>query len=162
MKTGGLDSQPAPAEEDLPPLQFDNDEDGFPSSQESMASTVSMDSIPAQTSHLAHPISFNTNKRRCDALDREEDFPDSSLGEAHFGLGFQAVSPRAYPVSHTRMPNLDSFRPVCIPKTRKKWDVPPRMRRGGEAAMAGIGDFGEAEFLNPEGWGTAEVEMGGL
>ena len=159
MKIGGHSSQPAPAEEDLPPLQSDNDNDGFPSSQESMASTISTESIPAQMSYVSTPAVVNKNKRRCDVLDRD-DSPDSAIGDDHFA--FRAVFPRTYPVSHTRMPNLDSTRPISIPKTRNRWIVPPRTRQSGEAQMVDIGDFEEAEFFKPDDWATTEVEMGGL
>ena len=161
MKIGGHSSQPAPAEEDLPPLQFDNDEDGLPSSQESVASTVLTDSVPAQTSHLDAPLFIhNNNKRRCDELEREEVFLGSTIGDDHFG--FQAVSPRTYPVSHTRMPNLDSIRPISVPKTRKKWNIPPHTRQRGGNQMADIVDLEDAAFFKPNDWATTEVEMGGL
>ena len=157
MKIGGHSSQPAPTEEDLPPLQFDNEDDGFPSSQGSKASTICADSMPAQITHVL--ATTMNNKRRCDDLD-QEDLLDLTTGDDYFD--FQAVSPRTYPVSHTRMPNLDSIRPLAVPRTRKKWNAAPRPKQGGEVKMAEIEDFEEAEFFKPEDWATTEVEMGGL
>lgn len=152
LKVGAHDVQPVPAEEDLPPLHFENDADAFsiPSSQESNASSTSIFTTTPTT--LSLPLFPRPNKRRReDPDDENEDAGD-----------LQPVSPRSYPVSHTRMPNLGQLRPIALPRTRKKG----LGESGGgdglrESEMIDAGDFGNAPFFRPEEWlsGWGEVEM---
>lgn len=131
FKIGCHDIKPPPFEEDLPPLKFDSDDWGFLSSQESSASSDSLQptvTVPVVSSH----------KRR-----REDDDDDDDIES-------QPDSPRSYPpFSHTRMPNLDRLRPIALPKTRKKPVPDPS-----ELTMIDVGDFGEAEFFRPDEWGS--------
>lgn len=133
LKIGGHNTQSAPSEEDLPPLQVDSDDWGFSSSLESKACSDSLQPmviVPVMSSH----------KRRREDEDDELDVES------------QPVSPRSYPpISHTRMPNLDQLRPIALPKTRKKPMVIPFESK--ESEMMDVGDFGEAEFFRPDEWG---------
>ncbi|KAF6217555.1 hypothetical protein HO133_006657 [Letharia lupina] len=63
LKIGGHNTQPAPSEEDLPPLQFDSDDWGFLSSQESKASSDSLRPI------VTVPVVSNHKRRREDEDD---------------------------------------------------------------------------------------------
>lgn len=134
FKIGCHDTNPPPFEENLPPLEFDSDDWGFPSSQESIASSDSLQptvTVPAVSSH----------KRR-----REDDDDDLDIGS-------QPDSPRSYPpFSHTRMPNLDRLRPIALPKTRKKPILEPFELT--ESEMIDAKDFGEADFFRPDEWGS--------
>lgn len=133
LKTGGLSSQLAPAEEDLPPLQFADDEWSLsiPSSQES--SGYSMPVTPIATSGLLR----NQRKRPREDADDEDLRPE-----------MQPVSPRSRPISHTKMPNLDDIRPIALPKTRTKVSM-KALDSGGskESEMLDANDFGDAPFL---------------
>ena len=137
LKVGGYESQqPVPEEADLPPLQSDHDDWGFPSSQESNVSTMSDNSLitPAYT-----PIAtISSNKRQREDADEED-----------LDLESQPVSPRSRPISHTRMPNLNDIRPIALPKSRKKVSQAEEII---ESEMLDVGDFGEAEFLRPGEW----------
>ncbi|KAF4305755.1 Ribonucleotide reductase inhibitor [Botryosphaeria dothidea] len=140
------------------------------SSQESNASTLSTDSLPAPA----------TNKRRYDDEEEEEEeeeergagrplFPSLNTSLAVPSAGDDddlQISPRTkvYPVSHTAMPDLDAptGRRVARPKSRMREGVcatasDRRLAVGEE----GVFDFGEAEFLRPP-QETGEVEMGGV
>ena len=139
LKVGGHQAQPIPpSEQDLPPLQFDHEEDwdlGFPSSQDSISSYNSLCApIPAIST-----ISGAVNKRRREDADEED-----------LDIEAQPVSPRSRPVSHTPMPNLDAVRPIAVPKTRRKGVYDDGIK---ESEMIDVGDFGEAEFLRPVEWG---------
>ena len=137
LKVGGYESQLAvPEETDLPPLQFDPDDWGFPSSQESNVSTISNGSLIAPA-HI--PIATgSSNKRRREDADEED-----------LNLESQPVSPRSRPISHTRMPNLNDIRPIALPKSRRKVSQAEEIE---ESEMMDVGDFGEAAFLRPDVW----------
>ena len=137
LKVGGYESQLAVSEEtDLPPLQFDPDDWGFPSSQESNVSTISNGSLIAPA-HI--PIATgSSNKRRREDADEED-----------LNLESQPVSPRSRPISHTRMPNLNDVRPIALPKSRRKVSQAEEIE---ESEMMDVGDFGEAAFLRPDVW----------
>ncbi len=141
LKVGGHESQqPVPEEADLPPLQYDHDDWGFPSSQESNVSTISNSSLitPAYV-----PIAtISSNKRRREDADEED-----------LDLESQPVSPRSRPISHTRMPNLNDIRPIALPKSRRKVSQAEEIK---ESEMVDVGDFGEAEFLRPAEWVEGE------
>jgi len=100
------------------------------------------------------------NKRRRE--DPEDGyFPDPAIPDDQ--LDFQPVSPRSYPISHTRMPNLDSLRPIAMPKTRRKQHATVlHTRQIPSYEMGDVDDFEEAEFFRPDDWEKGEVEMGGL
>lgn len=140
LNTGGHSIQPAPSEEDLPPLQFDSGDWAFLSSQKSEASCeylVPVVTVPVVSSH----------KRRREDEDDELDVES------------QPVSPRSYPpFSHTRMPNLDQLRPIALPKTRKKAVLEALELK--ESEMIDVEDFGEADFFRPDefgkDWGHAD------
>lgn len=134
LKIGGHDTQPSPpSEEDLPPLQFDCNDWGLLSSQESKASSDSLQPV------LTIPM-VSSHKRRHEDEDDELD------------VELRPVSPRSYPpFSHTRMPNLDQLRPIALPKTRKKPVLEPLELR--ESEMIDVVDFEEADFLRPGEWG---------
>ena len=139
LKVGGHQAQPVPpAEQDLPPLQFDHEEAwdlGFPSSQGSISS---YDSLNVTTPVITAATSA-VNKRRREDADEED-----------LDIEAQPVSPRSRPVSHTPMPNLDAVRPIAVPKTRRKTVYDCGIN---ESEMIDVGDFGEAEFLRPVEWG---------
>ena len=140
-KIAGHQAQPVPAEDDLLPLQFETDDWNLPPSQESHTSSVCRSTTMATP--MPKPIS---NKRRREDPD---DVDDADL---------QPVSPRSYPVSHTRMPNLDQLRSIAQPKTRRKLFPVSEMK---ESEMADVGDFEEAEFFRPDNqwrrdWGKLE------
>ena len=138
LKIGGHSVQPVPAEEDLPPLQFD-DEWSLPSSSQTSntSSVMTNNAMPA-------PAFLEDSKKR-----RREDADDEDLG-----LEFQPVSPRSRPISHTRMPNLDQIRPIALPRSRRKVSVAIDEGVGlRESEMIDVGDFGEAPFFRPEEWG---------
>ena len=137
LKVGGHESRlPVPEETDLPPLQSDPDDWGFPSSQESNVSTISNTSLIAPT-HV--PIATtSSNKRRREDADEED-----------LDLESQPVSPRSRPISHTRMPNLDDIRAIALPKLRRKVSQAEEIK---ESEMMDVGDFGEAAFLRPDVW----------
>lgn len=133
IRTSRSHRHPSPSEEDLPPLQFDSDHWGSPSSQESKASS---DSTPP----LVNVPVASSRKRCCEYEDDDLDV-ESEPG-----------SPRSYPpFSHTRMPNLDHLRPIAMPKTRKKpvLESPDLI----ESEMIDVGDFGEAGFFRADEWG---------
>ena len=140
FKIGCHDMKPTPFEENLPSLQFDSDDWGFLSSQESSASSDSLRptvTVPLVSSH----------KRRREDEDDELD------------NGSQPGSPQFYPpFSHTRMPNLDRLRPIALPKTRKKPVLEPFELK--ESEMIDVGDFDEAEFFRPDEWGSDESHAG--
>lgn len=126
LRTGGHNIQPAPAEEDLPPLLFDCDDCGFMPSQESTASSDSLRptvTLPVVTSHK------HLREDEDDELDAKS----------------QSISPRSYPpFSHTRMPNLDRLRPIALPRTRKKQKPVYEWSELKESEMIDVGDFEEA------------------
>ncbi|CAF9941379.1 hypothetical protein IMSHALPRED_002548 [Imshaugia aleurites] len=133
LKIGDHDTQPVPREEDLPPLQLDCDDRGFPSSQESNASSDILQPVVTAAVGSSH-------KRR-----REEEGDESDVDS-------QSLSPQSYPpFSHTRMPNLDHLRPIALPKTRKKPVLVALDLK--ESEMIDVGDFEEADFLRPGEWG---------
>ena len=138
LQVGGLAAQPVPAEEDLPPLQFDDEWSMPSSSQASNKSAVKAAiTIPSAATILE-------DKKR-----RREDADDEDLG-----LESQPVSPRSRPISHTRMPNLDHLRPIALPKSRRKVSMADHVGDGKrESEMIDVGDFGEAPFFQPEEWG---------
>lgn len=133
LKIEDQNTQLAPSEEDLPPLQFDSDDWGFLSSQKPKASSDSLQPM------VTMPMVSSHKRRR-------EDEDDELDAES------QTVSPRSYPpFSHTRMPNLDQLRPIALLKTRKKLGLEPFELK--ESEMIDMGDFGEAEFFRPDEWG---------
>lgn len=126
----------APAEEDIPPLHFDCEEDWgslAPSSSQESTSTLSthttMDAL-AGTSH---------HKRRREDADEED-----------LDVEAQPVSPRSRPVSHTRMPNLDRLRAIAVPQSRRKGVFDGGLR---ESEMVDVGECGEAAFFRADEWG---------
>ena len=141
LKVGGHESQqPVPEEADLPPLQSDHDDWGFPSSQESNVSIISDSSLIAPA---CVPIAtISSNKRRREDADEED-----------LDLESQPVSPRSRPISHTRMPNLNDIRPIALPKSRRKASQAEEIK---ESEMVDVWDFGEAEFLRPAEWMEGE------
>ena len=133
-KVGDYSLQPAPAEDDIPPLEFDTDDWSLSllSSQESSDVTASSAPTPASP-----PLKNDKKRHRQDADDED------------LGLEAQPVSPRSRPVSHTRMPNLDHIRQVCVPKSRRKplmqgWCSNDNLK---ESEMIDVGDFGDASYL---------------
>ena len=130
-KVGGLEVQPVPSEDELPPLQFELYDRNLPSSQESYTSVICTDSINLFTSS-----SVCRNKRRREDADEEES-----------DLNLQPISPRSRPISHTRMPNLDQLRPIALPMTRQKSLHAPEMI---ESEMLDVEDFEEADFLGAD------------
>ena len=131
--------QPVLAEEDIPPLQFDHDDWGFLSSQESNTSSIFTSSASVFATPPIPIRTTNNNKRRREDADEED-----------LDLDSQPVSPRSRPISHTRMPNLDQVRPVAVPRSRRKMIQTGEIK---ESEMIDIGDFGEAEFFRPDAWG---------
>jgi hypothetical protein len=159
LKTGGYSTQPSstqPSFSEPQPKGIENDPfELYTSSQSSIESNAPL--TPR------HP---NGNKRRF------EETPDDAYAPFIFddGLDLQPVSPRSKPVSHTRMPNLNSIRQFAVPKSRRKGDGEGKgggigdeenyHRRGAIVAM----DFGDADFLQPtKDWeDQGEIEMGGV
>ncbi|KAI9846380.1 MAG: hypothetical protein M1838_001283 [Thelocarpon superellum] len=147
---------------DLSPPCSDGDDPGWGgSSQDSMTSTVSTDSMPA-----APPlICDGSHKRRLE--DEDEDdlgqpliYEDDDLDPVDF---LTASNP---PVA---MPDLAFSRPLAHPRGRRRRQVisggKGQQCEGQENAWRGglhrVADFDEAEFLQPLGE-VAEVEMGGV
>lgn len=149
LKIGGYAAQSVPAEEDLPPLQFDDDSPLPSSSQTSNTSSITDTSSIIDTNMIPATVAVAENNKR-----RREDADDEDLG-----LESQPVSPRSHPISHTRMPNLDQLRSIALPKPRRK--VSMAEDHGGgmrESEMIDVGDFGEAPFFRPEEWGSIGIE----
>ena len=133
LKIGGHNTQLAPSEESLLPLQFDSDDWGFSSSQELKASSESFQ--PVITTSVV-----SSHKRRREDEDDELDVES------------QPISPQSYPpFSHTRMPNLHQLRPIALPNTRKNSGLEPFEWK--ESEMIDMGNFREAEFFRPDEWG---------
>lgn len=140
----------------------------FPSSsQDSNSALSSTSSIPSK------PPPLNTRKRSySDAAVDDDAISPFQLDPHHLPhpanhlavqkwLDDEPVSPRSiYPVSHTAMPDLSSLRPLARPRTRRKGSggSGEAVQGGSRGGSEGVLDFGEAEFLQPEG----EVEMGGM
>ncbi len=136
LSTGGHNTHSVPAEEDIPPLQFDHEDwDLSPTSSQESTSTTSTHTI----AHLPTLPNSIVHKRRREDADEED-----------LDIEAQPVSPRSRPVSHTRMPNLDQLRAIAVPKSRKNLLYNDGSR---ESEMMDTGDFGEAEFLRPVEWG---------
>lgn len=136
LNTGGPNTQSVPAEEDIPPLQFDHEDwDLSPSSSQESTSTISTHTI----AHLPSLPNTIVHKRRREDADEED-----------LDVEAQPVSPRSRPVSHTRMPNLDQLRAIAVPRSRRKLGYSDGLR---ESEMMDAGDFEEAEFLRPVEWG---------
>ncbi|KAI9872541.1 MAG: hypothetical protein M1830_001494 [Pleopsidium flavum] len=138
LKIGGHTAQPLPSpEEDIPPLQFEADDYGFPSSQESATSSLSTNTIPA-----ASVQSASLGKKRPFA--DEDIFADVSSWQDDVIL----------PVS---------ARFIAVPRTRRRWHVEmPRKGVAGEGQENIIDDFEEADFLRACVWNEREVVMGGV
>ncbi|KAL2053161.1 hypothetical protein ABVK25_006486 [Lepraria finkii] len=142
LKVGGHGvQQPVLAEEDIPPLQFDHDDWGFLSSQESNISCIFTSSASMFATPPIPIRATNNNKRRREDSDEED-----------LDLDSQPVSPRSRPISHTRMPNLDQIRPVAVPRSRRKM-IQTGDGEIKESEMIDVGDFWEAEFFRPDAWG---------
>ena len=139
-------------EELLPPLSFDDGEDGFPSSQESHASSLAINPSLTYTPVYALPAAILHSRKR--PLENTGDFELSAEAEDNDAADFLAPgSPRgvSYPVSHTRMPNLNILRPIIQPKSRRKGKG-GLVGDGTGKEMKDVGDFEEAEFFRPEEW----------
>lgn len=140
LRVGGHITDSVPAEEDIPPLQFDHEDWGsFATSSQESASTMTT----TTSGHTVAPLPTLTgsivHKRRREDADEED-----------LDVEAQPVSPRSRPVSHTRMPNLDQLRAIAVPKSRRK----PVCNDGSrESEMIDAGDFGEADFFRPDEWG---------
>lgn len=127
-KTGNLEQGPAPPQDELPPLDFSNDDDGFSSSQESI-----LYDAPPGDRFASLPLLVNSNKRPYD--EQEE------LGPAH------SDPLRSHPVGNANSTHLMALRPLLQPKTRK--GRPQReasLKDWGEEGME-VDDFEDADFL---------------
>lgn len=140
LNVGGYRAQPILEEDDVPPLQFDDDWSVPLCSQEYTTSSTAPVCPPTTL-----PVSPSGAKKR-----RRQDADDEDLG-----LESQPISPRSRPISHTCMPNLDQIRPIALPKSRKK---PILGFDGGggfsETEMIDVGDFEEAPFFQSELWAS--------
>ncbi|KAJ9638295.1 hypothetical protein H2199_006982 [Coniosporium tulheliwenetii] len=163
LKTGGL--TPPPRLLPSPISDFPND-----------AATAAIPTQAAPVFNMTHPqqtTPLNTRKRSySDAAVDDDAISPFQLDPHHLPhpanhlavqkwLDDEPVSPRSiYPVSHTAMPDLSSLRPLARPRTRRKGSGGSGEAVRGEShgGSEGVLDFGEAEFLQPEG----EVEMGGM
>ena len=188
-KIGGFESQIVPPEEDLPALQLDdNDDYGFPSSQDSDISSISTDSVP--TTLPFHPIKdfYPNNNKRAFTEDNDE-FRTSSdpLWPAEDHHNCITLQTRGYLVGNTDGPNLlaDPFiRPIAQPRTRRKqWPCTTTTTTTATAMSTTVSstpisnqlqqqppqesdmkdfpeDFEDAEFFKPEAWdrGGRETE----
>ncbi|KAL9633735.1 MAG: hypothetical protein Q9164_004524 [Protoblastenia rupestris] len=139
FRVGGESPQVMPAEEDLPPLHFDNESWSLslPSSLQSYTSIVVTDPLSSSL-----PVSNDKKRRREDADDED------------LGLESQPVSPRSRPISHTMMPNLNAIRPIAPLKTSRKGLMDGLDAADGitESEMIDIADYGDAPVFRPEEW----------
>lgn len=100
LNIGAHQAQNVPDGAHISSLHFD-DAGSFPSNQES--NFIDAIPIPAST-----PLCANNKRRRPEKAQGDE-YPD-----------FKPLSPRSeYPVSHTKMPNLNTLRVIANSKTRK-------------------------------------------
>jgi hypothetical protein len=165
LKTGNLAVQSMP---DSAPFSMglsmavDDQPDSLPSSQESNSSSASM-----QTAQPA-----NRNKRSQASYPDEDEEDD----EEAFGSSILAREPRSvYPISHTRMPDLNTFtarvhslnRAIAVPRARRKKFVWHGME-GQENMPVCVGDvtngrfefdFEDAGFLRQRNEVEGDVEM---
>lgn len=155
LKVGGHAIQPVPAEEDLPPLLFDDDWSLPPSYQDSNTCFVPNSGF-SSTFEQSPPRTTASRKRPHDDADDEDEC----------GLKSLPLSPGARPVSHTRMPNLDCIKHIAVPRSRRKpgLELDGNSRDGGgsdgggapECEMVDVDDFEEASFFRATDWGMGE------
>ena len=128
LKTGNLEQGPTPLQDDVPRLDFSNDDDAFPSSQESILSDVSSGDRFASL-----PLLVNSNKRPYD--EKQE------LSPTH-------PDPlRSHPFGNANATHVMALRPMLQPKTRKARPaslIVPK-DQGGEGMD--VDEFEEAGFL---------------
>lgn len=130
LKTGNLEQEQTPQVDDLPPLDFDDDDGGFPSSQESSTSEMS-----SGDRYAALPLLANCNKRPYD--DQEQ------LSPVH-------PDPlRSHPFGRIDDTFLMARRPMLQPKTRKARPVTEMVAKNSREVMD-LDDFVEADFLRFE------------
>jgi len=131
LKTGNLEQGPTPLQDDVPRLDFSNDDDAFPSSQESILSDV-----PPGDRFASLPLLVNSNKRPHD--EQEE------LNPTH-------PDPlRSHPFGNANATHVMALRPMLQPKTRKAQPVSETIRKGQGGEGMDLDDFEEAGFLRFE------------
>ena len=129
LKTGNIEQEQTPSFDDLPPLiSHDEDDGGFPSSQESTLSVVS-----SGDRYAALPLLVNSNKR---LYDEQEQLSPSHPDPL-----------RSSPLFDTDTSCLMALRPMLQPKTRKAPPIGDRLVKTRQGEDMDIDDFGEAEFL---------------
>lgn len=138
LKIGGYASQTLPrSTEAIEPLQVENDEYDFVSSQESSISTSSSDTVPTRR---AQPTP-QSKKRR---LEDGDFFGNISVWE-----------------DDDMLPSTARF--MAVPKTRRKWPIAtPRKVDIGAGQENILNDFEEADFLRAPEWVDEEMEMDGF
>ena len=130
LKTGNHQEQPTEVD-DLPPLQFDDDDSGFPSSQESVTSNV-----PSGDRYGALTLLVNSNKR---PLEDQE-----LLSPVH-------PDPlRSHPLGDAGSRQTMGLRPMLQPKTRKARLIDEKVVGNQRDEIMDIDDFEEANFLSFE------------
>lgn len=131
FKTGNLEQEPTPLQDDVPPLDCSIDDDAFPSSQESIQSE-----IPLGDRFASLPLLVNGNKR---PYDEQEEPSPTHPDPLH-----------SHPSGNTNATHVMALRPMLQPKTRKVWPVRERrLKDQGEDGMD-VDEFEEAEFLRFE------------
>lgn len=131
LKTGNFEQGTTPLQDDLPPLDFANDNDGVPSSQETTLSEVSVGDRYALL-----PLLVNSNKR---PYDEQEELSPTHPDPLR--------SHPSRPMSDSRMMAL---RPMLQPKTRKVRPVGENSIKDQEDEDMDVDGFEEAKFLRFE------------
>ena len=129
LKVGNLEQEQTPSFDDLPPLiSYDDDDGGFPSSQESTFSEAS-----SGNRYAALPLLVNSNKRLYDEQEQLSPLHPDPL--------------RSSPLFDTDTSRIMALRPMLQPKTRKAPPMDDRVVKIRQGEDMDVDDFGEAEFL---------------
>ena len=130
IKTGNLEQEQQPPQvDDLPPLDFYCDDDGFPSSQESILSET-----PSGNRFGSLPLLVNNNKR---TYDHQEELSPSHPDPL-----------RSHPFGNMSATYAVALRPMLQPKTRKARPVGEKVVKYQEGEGMDVDDFEEAPFLH--------------
>lgn len=130
LKTGNLDQERIPQVDDVPPLDFYDDDDGFPSSQESILSEPSFGDRFGSL-----PLLVNSNKR---PFDEQEELSPTHPDPL-----------RSHPFGSPTTTRMMALRPMLQPRTRKTRPMAEKVVEDQEEFMD-VDDFGEAGFLQYE------------
>lgn len=133
FKTGNLEQEPTPLQDDVPPLDCSNDDDALPSSQESILSDIPL-GLGDRFASL--PLLVNDNKR---PYDEQEEPSPTHPDPLH-----------SHPSGNANATHFMALRPMLQPKTRKVRPVREEsLKDQGEEGMD-VDEFEEVEFLRFE------------